>query len=115
MKDPKDDRTIDAVDALAAKRRPGRPRGTTPALTPAERQKRYRERAKAAQEASPSVVVEFTNAESCWVLSLLQDEARRLALLVMSGHESSRPSMAAADVMADKVAAARRKSVPSPS
>jgi hypothetical protein len=78
MKDPDDDQTLDALEP--PKRGRGRPR-TGEAKDDAQRAREYRERRKQRLTESRAVEVVLTRQERTVLVSLLQDEQRRLIQL----------------------------------
>lgn len=112
MKDQHDSHTPDLLEA--PKRGRGRPKSDTPALTPAEKQKRYRERLRARKAVSRSASLDFTDGELVWAAELFKEERNRLRDLVARGSELSRSSMEAAEAMYERLARAYRDLPPAP-
>lgn len=84
MKDSKDTATVE-LPLEGSQRRRGRPKGATPPLTPAEKQKRYRERLKAAREARPVASVSLEREHALTLVRLLEREGERLERARASG------------------------------
>jgi len=88
MIDPTDKATQPLpLDEPSQRKRRGRP-STGKAMTPAEKQRAYRERQKAAQgnvtKLAPGAVL-LTEAENTAIVCMLQDKAREIAVRRLSG------------------------------
>lgn len=111
MIDPADKQTqAIPLDEQPAKRKRGRP-ATGKAMTPAEKQRAYRERKNRNVAENGAIVVTLTNAESTVIIDLLQTKARDIATRALHGGpvtEDKLESMNWLSDLAGRIAQARR-------
>lgn len=112
MIDPADKQTQTLpLDEQPAKRKRGRP-ATGKAMTPAEKQRAYRERKKRNVTENGAIAVTLTDAESTVIVDLLQTKARDIATRALLGGpvtEDKLESMKWLSDLAGRIAQATRR------